>query len=471
MRSDHLCPDFMETRENQLRNMDDLAVCRTAADRALQLYGSPIPTPIANRLKKEQHCIQSSHTGHRMRIAAQLSSKSRREGGYVLFRGTIASSLTAMLCGITEINPLPPHHRCPECCMTDFSVVMTKYRCGPDLPDRLCPRCGVKMEKDGYHIFHQTYFGLRGEKNSSIDLLFSSGELDKVRANDVIRGQDDHSNIHCFKNPVLNLLPLLQKHSGIDPFQVPLNDEDAIGLFRHSDPCLKSSPVTQIGVLGIPGFVSPEAGNILKTVRPVIVGEVIKVVGWLRGTDVWSEDYRDCIRRETTGALEYPASRDDVMLDLLNCGFSEEEAYQVMEEVRTGKLHRFPKHVDLMRERHIPEWYINGCLKTRYMYPRAHCVGNAILALRAAWYKAHQPEAFYSSWFELLGKEMLDSDYQQDCVTLDHVIMPEMKKSLGTDNSPFPEISRLHGLLLLLEKKRRGVVISKSNSQVPESAN
>ncbi len=88
-------------------------------------------------------------------------------------RGSIGSSLVGFMTGITEVNPLPPHYLCASCRYSDFDVDAQRWPCGPDLPDRACPRCGARLRKDGYSIPFEVFLGFKGDKVPDIDLNFS----------------------------------------------------------------------------------------------------------------------------------------------------------------------------------------------------------------------------------------------------------------------------------------------------------
>ena len=179
------CPPVIENSDGMLRE-----ICYNKANR---MYGDPLPPIVKERLDRELNSIISNGYAVMYIIAQKLVWKSNEDGYLVGSRGSVGSSFVATMSGITEVNPLHAHYLCTHCKYSDFDspeVQAFSGRGGCDMPDKLCPKCGRPLSKEGFDIPFETFLGFKGNKEPDIDLNFSGEYQSKAhKYTEVIFGE------------------------------------------------------------------------------------------------------------------------------------------------------------------------------------------------------------------------------------------------------------------------------------------
>ena len=490
---------------------------RLVWDKVHELYGDEPPKLIKDRLDIELGGILGKYDVVYM-SAQKLVQRSLECGYLVGSRGSVGSSLVAYMSGITEVNSLPPHYRCPKCRHSEF-ITDGSYGCGADMPDKNCPECGTKYVKDGFDIPFETFLGFGGGKVPDIDLNFSgeyqarahrhaiemfgetqvfragtigtlaektafgfvkkyleengiqsgAAEIDRLTAGCVgvrrTTGQhpgglvvvpDDleiedfcpvqhpadaedsdtittHFEYHCMEDNLLKLdmlghddptmIRMLEDITGVNARTIPLDDPDTMSIFTSSKVLgfENDDLLGPTGAVAIPEFNTRFTRQMLIDTQPKDFNTLVRLSGFSHGTDVWLGNARELIVSGTASVLETVGCRDDIMLYLISMGLDPKMSFKIMEAVRKGKVKKGGFQdgwVEAMQEHDVPEWYIESLAKIGYLFPKAHAVAYVMMAFRIAWFKVHEPLAFYATFFTVRAKAF-DAEYC--CAGLDAV--------------------------------------------------
>ena len=152
------------------------------------------------------------------------------------------------------------------------------------------------------------------------------------------------------------------------------------------------------GAVAVPEFNTRFTRGVLLDTMPTKFDFLVRISGYTHGTDVWLGNARDLITSKTATVDSTIGCRDDIMLYLISCGMPEKRSFKIMESVRKGR--GLPEGAEEeMKAAGVPDWYIGSCKKVKYLFPKAHAVAYVMMAFRIAWFKVHEPLAFYSAYF------------------------------------------------------------------------
>ena len=196
------------------------------------------------------------------------------------------------------------------------------------------------------------------------------------------------------------MIRMLEDLTGVDAKKIPLDDQDTMSIFTSSKVLgYENDPILgPVGSCAIPEFGTSFTRGMLQETQPTKFDTLIRLSGFSHGTDVWLGNARDLILSKTATFSEAIGCRDDIMLYLIQCGMPEKRSFKIMESVRKGR--GLPEGAeDEMRAAGVPDWYIGSCKKIKYLFPKAHATAYVMMAFRIAWFKVHEPLAFYAAYF------------------------------------------------------------------------
>ena len=196
------------------------------------------------------------------------------------------------------------------------------------------------------------------------------------------------------------MIRMLEDLTGVDAQKIPLDDKETMSIFTSSKVLgFEDDPVLgPVGSCGIPEFGTSFTRGMLQETQPTKFDTLIRLSGFSHGTDVWLGNARDLILSKTASVNDAIGCRDDIMLYLIKCGMPEKRSFKIMEAVRKGR--GLPEGAEEeMIAAGVPDWYIGSCKKIKYLFPKAHATAYVMMAFRIAWFKVHEPLAFYAAYF------------------------------------------------------------------------
>lgn len=213
---------------------------------------------------------------------------------------------------------------------------------------------------------------------------------------------------------VCDMIRRLEKDTGVKVGDIPMNDPAVYSLFTSPNALGVTAGEIDCntGTLSLPELSTPLALQILERCKPESFSDLIKISGLSHGDGVWFGNARELIEEGVCTLKDVAAARDDIMIYLMEKGLDKETAFRIMEITRKGRSGQLftDELVNRMRDKNIPEWYIDSLKKIRYVFPKAHTAAAVINAVRLGWYKLYYPKEYYNTCFSIRGEHMNEEE-------------------------------------------------------------
>ncbi|AHI53980.1 DNA polymerase III subunit alpha (PolC) [Spiroplasma sabaudiense Ar-1343] len=269
-------------------------------------------------------------------------------------------------------------------------------------------------------------------------------------------------------------LKMLKDFTGFDPLEIPTNDPEVYKLFSGLESLkIKAEDINgeTTGAIGIPEFGTQFVRSMLRETQPKTFADLVQISGLSHGTDVWINNAQGLIKAGEATISSVIGCRDDIMVYLMDKGLDPSMAFAIMESVRKGNGIPKEEWVQEMLNNNVPQWYIDSCLKIKYMFPKAHATAYVLMAYRVAWYKIYYPEEYYATYFSTRA-DFFDLEAALGGASLVQEKLRDLEvRSNRNENLSTKERALITVYEILLEMFARGIKIQNINFKDSDALN
>ena len=276
-----------------------------------------------------------------------------------------------------------------------------------------------------------------------------------------------HFDFHSIHDNLLKLdilghddptvIRMLEDITGVNAKTIPLDEPKVMSLFTSTEALgiTEKQEGSKVATYAVPEFGTQFVRQMLLDTKPTTFGELVRISGLSHGTDVWLNNAQKLIEQGIATLKEAICTRDDIMIYLIQKGLDPSLAFKIMEITRKGKAKKdlTEEMKEKMRECNVPEWYIDSCLKIKYMFPKAHACAYVMMAYRIAYFKVYYPKAFYATYFTVRG-----DNFNADIMCTNKQKVKETIKTISLNPQATPvEKSMITILEVVNEMMERGI--------------